>query len=305
MTLPETGPISLNDVHLEVGGATGTQVSLNDTDVRGLTPASGKSINQTTNTQISMNDLYGAVNFTEYTLANSRSWWGTTNTSEPASSFENPTTVRHTGGLYIVGGATASAPANGAFNFQYQTSQIYAGYTTSAWNFEAKNSITLSNVPASARAGKILLVFWQSYITAVTNDKYYGRIGFYDADGSKSVLVSGISPNRSSGGSNGVLSNGTRYPNGITFSSGAVSPSRLGYMVSTDTVQDYLDASKGCEIFVEHTGTSSGTNWQNGQTNWRFDLNIAAVFIVNPSTTSGITYADNAGTEYQLTDPGP
>lgn len=39
MTLQTSGAISLNQIHIEAGGSSGTQVSLNDTDVRYLTNA--------------------------------------------------------------------------------------------------------------------------------------------------------------------------------------------------------------------------------------------------------------------------
>lgn len=36
MPLPTSGPISLNQMHVEAGGTSGTQCSLNDSDIRGL-----------------------------------------------------------------------------------------------------------------------------------------------------------------------------------------------------------------------------------------------------------------------------
>ena len=36
MTLPTTGAISLDDIHVEAGGTTGTQASINDSDIRGI-----------------------------------------------------------------------------------------------------------------------------------------------------------------------------------------------------------------------------------------------------------------------------
>lgn len=53
MALQTSGAISLNDIHQEAGGTSGTQVSLNDTDVRGL-------INSTAGTSVDFNDFYGA-----------------------------------------------------------------------------------------------------------------------------------------------------------------------------------------------------------------------------------------------------
>lgn len=53
MTLQTSGAISLDDIHVEAGGATGTTVSLNDTDVRNL-------ISSTPGTVVSFDDFYGA-----------------------------------------------------------------------------------------------------------------------------------------------------------------------------------------------------------------------------------------------------
>lgn len=60
MALQTSGQISLNDIHIEAGGTTGTTVSLNDSDLRGLTAASGYTINPTSGTSIDFGDFYGA-----------------------------------------------------------------------------------------------------------------------------------------------------------------------------------------------------------------------------------------------------
>ena len=36
MALQTSGAISLNDIHVEAGGSSGTQASMNDSDIRGL-----------------------------------------------------------------------------------------------------------------------------------------------------------------------------------------------------------------------------------------------------------------------------
>ena len=36
MALPSTGPLSLNEIHIEAGGSSGTLCSLNDADIRGI-----------------------------------------------------------------------------------------------------------------------------------------------------------------------------------------------------------------------------------------------------------------------------
>jgi len=60
MALQTTGAISLNDIHQEAGGTSGTTASVDDTDIRSLNEAAGKTINNTAGTQVSFSDFYGA-----------------------------------------------------------------------------------------------------------------------------------------------------------------------------------------------------------------------------------------------------
>jgi hypothetical protein len=53
MPLTSSGQISLNDLHVEAGGTTGTQASMNDTDIRGLLGADA-------NSQMTFSSFYGA-----------------------------------------------------------------------------------------------------------------------------------------------------------------------------------------------------------------------------------------------------
>lgn len=53
MALPTSGTITLDDIHVEVGGVTGTLCSINDTDIRAL-------ISSTAGTTVSFDDYYGA-----------------------------------------------------------------------------------------------------------------------------------------------------------------------------------------------------------------------------------------------------
>ena len=61
MTLPTSGAFTLDAIHVEAGGSTGTTCSFNDTDIRGLIAASGKTINSTQGTTIDFDDFNGAV----------------------------------------------------------------------------------------------------------------------------------------------------------------------------------------------------------------------------------------------------
>jgi len=53
MALQSSGAISLNDIHVEAGGTTGTLASINDSDIRDL-------ISKTAGTSMAFNEWYGA-----------------------------------------------------------------------------------------------------------------------------------------------------------------------------------------------------------------------------------------------------
>ena len=61
MALQTSGAISLNDIHIEAGGSSGTTCSMNDPDIRGLTAAAGRTINSTQNGNTDFADYYGAT----------------------------------------------------------------------------------------------------------------------------------------------------------------------------------------------------------------------------------------------------
>ena len=66
MALPTSGALTLDAIHVEAGGTTGTTCSLNDTDIRGLTAGAGKTINSTPSTTIDFDDFYGASSVTGF-----------------------------------------------------------------------------------------------------------------------------------------------------------------------------------------------------------------------------------------------
>ena len=53
MALQTSGPISLNDIHVEAGGSSGTNCTINDADIRGL-------ISKASGATMSFNEWYGA-----------------------------------------------------------------------------------------------------------------------------------------------------------------------------------------------------------------------------------------------------
>ena len=60
MALPTEGTLGLNAIHIEAGGSSGSFCSLNDTDIRALTPAAGKTISTVSGSSIDINNFYGA-----------------------------------------------------------------------------------------------------------------------------------------------------------------------------------------------------------------------------------------------------
>ena len=53
MALQSSGAISLNDIHIEAGGSSGTQCSINDSDIRAL-------ISKSSGATMSFSEWYGA-----------------------------------------------------------------------------------------------------------------------------------------------------------------------------------------------------------------------------------------------------
>ena len=67
MALQTSGPISLNDIHVEAGGSSGTNCTINDTDIRDLI---GKGSGAT----MSFNEWYGASSVQSFTISTEGSY---------------------------------------------------------------------------------------------------------------------------------------------------------------------------------------------------------------------------------------
>lgn len=80
MALPSSGQISLNEMHVEVGGTTGTQAAINDSDIRGLISASSAS-------EMEFADFYGASSgYSATLLTGTQTYIGAINTSSTITS---------------------------------------------------------------------------------------------------------------------------------------------------------------------------------------------------------------------------
>jgi len=107
MTTPTSGAISLNQIHIEAGGSSGAQVSLNDLDVRYLA-------NFSSGATMGFNNFY---NRTRYTVTSGSGTSGSTQytgfkSSSPAIGSINTTsltwsTASVTGMYYVLSGSQA------------------------------------------------------------------------------------------------------------------------------------------------------------------------------------------------------
>lgn len=133
MPLQSSGQISLNDIHLELGATSGTEVSLNDSDVRGL-------INKPSGTQMSVSEWYGASNVQTFQFVSAggspssqyyTSYNGTT--SSPTANFGAPYTtdlciVGVNGFMYSTGGVAYAPPQGSMSNRTFITGQLFTGF---------------------------------------------------------------------------------------------------------------------------------------------------------------------------------
>lgn len=70
MALPTSGNLTLNQIHVEAGGSSGSACTLNDTDIRGLNAASGYTIPTTSGSAIEIGDFYGASQALSFVINN-------------------------------------------------------------------------------------------------------------------------------------------------------------------------------------------------------------------------------------------
>lgn len=129
MALQTSGAISLNDIHVEAGGTTGSQASINDSDIRGL-------IGKSSGAQMSFSEWYGATAETTLTSAGtvngqnqrqeitvssfissggtlvipSSLWVWSDSTSTAALTIDIPCTVKVEGKVIGKGGAAGTNP---------------------------------------------------------------------------------------------------------------------------------------------------------------------------------------------------
>ncbi len=137
MVLPSSGQISINQIHVEAGGSSGTQVKLSDTDVKGL---------------INANTSIGNIQFSEYygaAAANTTSsiaGGGSTTTNQ----FANCNVSLSTGNKLVViipmyrvqsGSAISNTPTSVTVGGQSATQHVISNQNVSSLGYGHINSI--------------------------------------------------------------------------------------------------------------------------------------------------------------------
>jgi len=136
MTLPSSGAISLNQMHIEVGGSSGSQVSINDSDIRGL-------ISKGSGATMSFNEWYGASAFTPDTQVTIEGEYTGIKYDQirfstfiyivtPAGSFTDNQLTPTSGNTYYIHGFEGSTlSTNSTFYFSTSSSATGGGGTAS------------------------------------------------------------------------------------------------------------------------------------------------------------------------------
>ena len=128
MALPSSGAISLSQMHVEVGGGSTAECSLNDSDIRGL-------ISKSSGAEMSFNEWYGAASASLATDTNSM-----INTGNGIAVYQSRSV---TSAIAI---ATADVYIKVTRSGQYVYVDIREGLSapTSSWRDPSNNSSTLS-----------------------------------------------------------------------------------------------------------------------------------------------------------------
>ena len=119
MPVPSSGAISLNNFHTEAGGTSGTQCTINDSDIRGL-------IGKSSGAQMAFNEWYGASSFTPPALGTHR----ISNTVNSISS-QYGTVMWHPSQAYISNWTNYGAYQYGSIDYMY-LSVSYGQHTGSS-----------------------------------------------------------------------------------------------------------------------------------------------------------------------------
>ena len=154
MALPSSGPLSLNQIHIEAGGSSGTLCSLNDADIRGIINKADQATNsileyrgQSAEEQLtSGGTINGQAQRKEITASSyissggtlripSNMWVWSDDTTVAALTIDIPCTIINDGKIIGKGGQGGSGlrvknlphPTTSAYNSGYSTTDLGTG----------------------------------------------------------------------------------------------------------------------------------------------------------------------------------
>ena len=152
MALQSSGQISLNDIHVEAGGSSGSLAGINDSDIRDL-------IDKSSGAQMSFSEWYGAAAFSGSNIADvlsiktNRDYIESTNRGD---------------GKRSVGSGVVSVDGNGV-----ETSNSYV-YGSLAWRYDTAKAVscawgTIPSIWAEASGSTIIFYSHGAATNAATN----------------------------------------------------------------------------------------------------------------------------------------
>ena len=255
MALQSSGAISLNDIHIEAGGSSGTQCSINDSDIRAL-------ISKSSGATMSFSERYGASAALTETLSN-----GDTNVNV-STEFGSSNFTSNTAKILIIASGSEIGATGGTGNRAITVPSGMGG------TLDIQNSGTISGAggtgstsTSSAGGTGGSAIYIASNNVTVTNSGTIrgggggGGRGNPGSPGANGYSDHAISCNGGSGGSGGPGGNGQGYNSPATNGTGG------GGGGGTSVSGGYSQSL--CNILNQHYGLSqtpggSGTPGGNG-----------------------------------------
>lgn len=196
MPVPGSGAISLNEFHVEAGGSSGTQCSINDSDIRGL-------IGKSSGVQMSFNEWYGASATQAFTTVKSGHTYhfytgGRGSTQRGfAVGFNSP--AADTGG---------STPPSGSISY---TGNIAVGGTTlgtiqkvaQRHTIIGRTSIEFEILGTNSNSGFTNINFNNTNTNGISYTKARTSFGYSYASGKRTYVLSGLTATDASWGGSG------------------------------------------------------------------------------------------------------
>ena len=182
MALQTSGAISLNDIHIEAGGSSGTQASINDADIRNL-------ISKASGAQMSFSEWYGASAgpTLQYTST------GTTYTAATSGKNAAPASITFadTAASNIVGDMWTGASSGRIFMSDYGWLNGSGGFVAGGFSMQntsgvgiASNSGDFARSPGTGVGQYYLKFFYNNSLIFQTNAHYDENSGLLAQIGS-------------------------------------------------------------------------------------------------------------------------